>query len=217
MPPRKFKPRERSSSVRDARLIIIATEGTYTEGQYFRGLTSDEKYRNSRVHVEVLERETTLSSPENVMSHLDNFKRTYRLNKYDELWMVIDVDKWGDEKLSDIATQCSQKNYSLAVSNPCFEIWLLLHLTGLDIYSDAEIQVLFKNKRTKNKTRTPLEDELIKFVGEYNKSNLNMTHYIPHVEMAIERAEALDTEPNHRWVMSLGTRVYQLAKLIIKK
>ena len=87
MAKRQFKPRERSSGFRDARLIVIATEGTETEKQYFKALA--DQYRNPKVHVEVLERVSTASSPDHVIGELDKFRHTFSLDKYDELWLVI--------------------------------------------------------------------------------------------------------------------------------
>ncbi|MCP4704182.1 MAG: RloB domain-containing protein [candidate division Zixibacteria bacterium] len=210
---RVFKPRLRRSNVRDARLIVIATEGNHTEPKYFKDMASPEYYRNSRIHVEILDRLTTDSAPEHVMNMLDQFKREFRLNKYDELWMVIDVDRWGKKKLSSIAAQCLQKNYSLAVSNPCFELWLLLHLKSLADYTPVELAEFVENKKENHRTR--LEKELVKLLGSFSKKNPDMTRFLPYVKTAIDRARKLDTSPEHRWPNSLGSRVYLLAEKII--
>lgn len=215
MPERRFKPRDRKHGVRDARLIIIAAEGSECEPRYFYDLAFDERYRNPKVRVEVLERGTTASSPAHVIAMLDEFRTTYALDDNDELWLVIDLDRWGSEALSSVAQQCQQKRYLLAVSNPCFEIWLLLHLTRLDAYTDDEISELKENRRGGNRTR--LERELVRLAGQYNKSNLNTEAYLPHVETAIERAKESDHSPTHRWTNHLGTRVYRLAESVIMR
>lgn len=116
----KKRPIKRASQTRDAKLIIIATEGTKTEKIYFDDLTSPAWFKSSRVQVEVLSSTKTDRAPQRVLAELDRFKRQYRLDKNDELWMVIDVDHWGDKKLSTVAQLCRQKRYSLAISNPCF-------------------------------------------------------------------------------------------------
>ena len=211
---REFRPRYRSSNLRDAKLIVIATEGTHTETKYFQDIASPKYYHNSRVHVEVLSRDTTASSPEHVIRMLDQFKREFRLNKYDELWMVIDVDSWGDEKLSSIATQCNQKKYYLAVSNPSFELWLLLHLTSLDNYAQPQLDEFFANRKMNQRTR--LEQEIVNLIGSFNKANPDTSKFLPYVGLAIDRARSLDTNPEqYRWPNGLGSRVYLLAKSII--
>ncbi len=50
----------------------------------------------------------------------------------DTLWSVFDVDRWPVKNLSLVCHQARQKKYSLAISNPCFEVWLCLHLGDLN-------------------------------------------------------------------------------------
>jgi hypothetical protein len=45
--------------------------------------------------------------------------------KYDEVWCVYDVDD--HPKLADAFQQARDNEIELAISNPCFELWLLLH------------------------------------------------------------------------------------------
>jgi len=213
-PKREFKPRRRASSFRDAKLIVIAAEGTETEERYFEDLAAGDAYRNRRVHVEILKRPTTASSPDHIIEQLDAFRKEYKLKQADELWMVIDFDRWGNRKLSRISTQCMQKQYLLAVSNPCFELWLLLHIKSLDEYTDTELKELAANEKV-NRARTRLEIELSRLLGGYDKSNLDSSRFIPFIEVAIGRAKALDILPQQRWPTQIGTRVYKLAESII--
>jgi len=211
---REFKPRKRKSAFRDASFIVIATEDEYTERQYFLDFISPKYYRNPRVHVEVLKRKTHASSPKHVMDALNKFRHDYRLKDYDELWMIIDRDKWTRKELSDVAAKCVQKGYSLSVSNPCFELWLLLHIKSIDEYTSNEKSNLEKNQKV-NGNRTLLEQEISDILGSYNKSNLDTSKFLPKVEYAIEQARQLDTNPGQRWPISLRTRVYRLAERII--
>lgn len=211
MPDRRFSPRVRQSGIRNPKLIIIATEGKCTEKQYFEEL----RFRNGKpnIHVEILPTHDTDSSPKHVLERLDEFKKQYKFsNGLDELWMVIDVDSWGDVKIAEIAQLCQQKRYNLAVSNPCFEAWLLLHFQSIEEYPIEEQRTLLHNKR--EGARTALEKELLRICGEYNKSNLNMDYFIPNIRDAIERSRILD-DNNSRWPQSFGTRVYLLVEKII--
>lgn len=211
---REFRPPSRRSGFRDSKLIVIATEDTKAAPKYFQDMASPAFFYNPKIHVQVLDRVTTASAPTEILRQLDDFKRAYKLNKNDELWIVVDVDNWR-EKLSDIARLCRQKNnYFLAISNPCFELWLLLHIKSLENYTSEELNELVKNKKV-NKTRSRLETELIKLLGAYNKSNLNSSQYLPHVHLAIERAKRLDTNPDHRWPNGPGSHIYKLAEKII--
>lgn len=203
MPKLLFK---RTSGVRDAKLVVIATEGLNTEPKYFKDLAC--KYRCSKIHVEITKRGTTASSPEHVLSELNKFKREYRLNKYDEMWMVVDKDRWPEKNLAQVATKCVQKKINLAVSNPCFELWLLLHIADIATYRNEEKQSL-------NQSCQNLEKELRKVLGSYNKEIPDTSRFLPTVGLAIQRAKALDLNPKERWPQSLGTRVYILVEKLI--
>lgn len=213
---RTFSPHSRISGVRSPRLIVIASEGKLTEKKYFEDMASD--YRNPSIHVEVLDRDETASSPEHVIIALDKYKKKYSLilNKDDELWLVVDRDRWKVRELSSVATKCNQKVYLLACSNPCFEFWLLLHIKSLGDYSQPALDELAKNKHVSRK-RTLLEQEIIKIIGSYNKQNPDTSKFLPFVEIAISRARTLDSIPTDRWPNYLGTRVYKLAESILNR
>ncbi len=211
--PRQRRPLDRKYAVRDARLIVIATEDTKATVTYFEGFAL--YYQNSKVQVKVLHRDDTNSSPERILDLLNEYSQTYQLAENDELWLVINVDRWGDKKLSYVTSQSNQKGFLLAVSNPAIELWFLLHLTSLEAYSESTKLELLANKKEVT-TRTRLEQEIIKLVGSYKKDNLEVTHYLPHLKIAIQRAEQLDVQPGDSWPQQLGTHVYLLAKSIIR-
>ena len=214
---REFRPPSRPSGYREFKLIVIATEDTKAAPKYFRDMASPAYYYNPRVHIEILYRSSTSSAPEDVLKQLDQFRAQFKLTTDDELWMVIDVDDWGESKLSEIARLCQQKpGYYLAVSNPSFELWLLLHIKSLQDYSDQELGEFAENKKVSS-TRNRLEVELVSLLGEYNKSKLNSDQYLPTVQFAVEQAKSLDIDPNHRWPNSLGSRIYRLAEKIMQK
>lgn len=67
--------RERREVFRDARLIVIASEGKDTERIYFKALAKE--YANPRVHVHILKRredEQNNSSPEHVLKHAERLQ-----------------------------------------------------------------------------------------------------------------------------------------------
>ena len=196
----------RKSGLRDARLFVVATEGQRTEPKYFSDLTSPAYYYNPRVHVEVIDRIASASSPQHIINELDIFKSNYKLKSDDELWMVIDLDNWPSRNLSNIATKCIQKKYHLAISNPCFETWLLLHIKDIHEYPVDRINKL---------TCKDLITELKNVLGEYNKNKINTSHFLPYLSTAIAQAKQLDINPNDRWPQSFGTRIYLLVSKII--
>lgn len=213
--PRRQRPFIRESAFRDARLIVIASEDTKATVSYFKILVSPSYYQNSKVHVEVLTREDNASSPEHTLRQLAQWSEEYQIAEGDELWLVIDVDKWGQKALSQVAQQCLQKGFLLAVSNPAIELWFLLHLEDIETYNSTLKKELLDNAKV-SANRTRLEQAILDILGSYNKSNLESNHYLPHLQEAIDRAKRLDIRPEDRWPQQLGTRVYLLAQSIIK-
>lgn len=212
--PRKRTPFIRPDANRDARLIVIATEDTKAAVKYFETLVSPAYYQNSKVHVEILTRTDTASSPDRVLAQLNKWIQEYQIADEDELWLVIDVDQWGEQKLSQVAQECHQKQIQLAVSNPAIELWFLLHLVDLAAYDEIIKQEFLVNAKG-NSRRSRLEQEIITLVGRYNKSNLQTDDFLPHVEQASLRAEQLDIQPQDRWPQQLGTHVYRLVRSIV--
>jgi len=211
---RKRRPFIRESAVRDARLIIIASEDSKATVSYFETFISPSYFQSSRIHVEVLKRDETTSAPEYILDQINQWLNKYQIGEGDEFWLVVDVDRWGDAKLSSIAQECNQKDIDLAISNPAIELWFLLHLDDVNQYSELEQKELFENARV-NANRTRLEQAILNILGSYNKRNLDADSFVPHVHLAIERAKRLDIQPEDRWPQQLGTRVYLLAESIL--
>lgn len=211
--------RERREAFRDARLIVIASEGKDTERIYFKALAKE--YTNPRVHVHILKRsedEKNNSSPEHVLEQLNEYKCQYELEADDELWLVTDKDHWTEAMLSRVATECMQDvSMHMALSNPCFELWLLLHLVDVASLTPEE-QRLWMENRCKSKSSNPYLKVLLRQkMGSYHESAYDVLTLIQHVEVAIERARLLDKNPADRWPQTLGTRVYLLAESVMNR
>jgi len=211
--------RERREAFRDARLIVIASEGKDTERIYFKALAKE--YTNPRVHVHILERskdEQNNSSPEHVLKQLNDYKGHYELESDDELWLVVDRDRWTEAMLSRVATECAQDNFMhVALSNPCIELWLLLHLVDATLLTPEEQQLWMENRRKSKNADPYLKVRLRQEMGSYHESSYDAKMLIEHVEVAIARAKALDKSPADRWPQTLGTRVYLLAESVMNR
>ena len=209
----------RHEATRDSRLIVIAAEGERTEKIYFEALRAYS--RNSRVHIKILERDAENrhnSAPEYVLGQLTQYKTEHALEQDDELWLVIDRDDWKPTALRVVAQKCVQDEaFHMALSNPCFELWLLLHLEDMASVSDEEKARIKKNSR-EGTNDSYLKREMRRLMGgSYNASRYNAFVLVPHVHDAIRRAEILDVDKQARWPQELGTRVYLLAQSILKK
>lgn len=211
--------RERREAFRDARLIVIASEGKDTERIYFKALAKE--YTNPRVHVHILKRsedEKNNSSPEHVLEQLNEYKCQYELEADDELWLVTDKDHWTEAMLSRVATECMQDvSMHMALSNPCFELWLLLHLVDVASLTPEEQRLWMENRRKSKSSNPYLKVLLRQKMGSYHESAYDVLTLIQHVEVAIERARLLDKNPADRWPQTLGTRVYLLAESVMNR
>jgi len=208
--PREKRTFTRISGVRNPSLIVIASEGRKTEPSYFKGVAQKCAER-SRIKIEVLpERKNHTSAAKDILAQMDAWKKEFGLGKGDELCIVIDRDPQSlkQDALSLLAQECDKKQYLLALSNPCFELWLLLHLDDVTSYSEAKKQQLFNNKNHYAKRK------LREVNGQYNPIKINIDDFWQNTTIAIARAKALDTNPAHRWPQQLGTRVYLILEKI---
>lgn len=118
--------------------FLIVTEGTVSEPVYFQLLR--ESLQLSNVTVKVMPGKA--SDPRHVVqSAADEVKalalRVRRkkiavteLERFDHVWAVIDTDVAVRENFwNDVIQKARDLKVHLAHSTPCFEYWLLLHLT----------------------------------------------------------------------------------------
>ena len=198
---RKKRPLDRSlKTLRDTRLLIIATEGRMTEKQYFA------QFHNRGIQVKVIPTgEDNKSSPEYVLERLKHFRQEHELEMNDELWLMIDVDRWQTQTLKKVTKEAKDSGFQLAISNPCFETWLLCHY----------ILPTLKTRACKKITEQ-LEKELKRVHNSgYNKAKLNTDYFKPYVEQAVRNAKKLDNKPNARWPYQVGSHVYKVVEQLV--
>jgi hypothetical protein len=206
---RQRKSFERPEGKKSARLVVIASEGRFTESIYFEAVK--QQLCATNVHMEVLRRETDNSSPESVHEHLRAFMKEYEIDDDDELWMVIDRDRWQEGSLSNLAQLCGQNSHlHFCMSNPCFELWLLLHLEDVSLYDESELKQLKENRKPTKFSDTWLKRRVRQLLGSYSESDYNAFALLPHIDVACKRARELDVNPADRWPQGIGTRVYSL-------
>ncbi len=187
----------RPQFVRDARIFVIAVEGEKTEAQYFS------LFESTRVHLEVLPAGPEgLSAPRQVLERLVKFEDQFDLGGDDERWLVIDVDRQRGQFLDEITQVARESGYGLAVSNPCFELWLLLH---------------FQDAHPADTDCAAVIERLRPHVGGHNKANIRLEAYTPErVVEAAARARALEGERDTRWPGFPGTHVFKVVERLLR-
>lgn len=203
------------------KLFVLSYEGTVTEKKYFEDFRAS-KYFNNNGLIEIVPLKRPKdkgSDPFSVKKLLKEVKKEYGFKITDEFWLIIDRDDWEKiHKLSfdDLVTECkNEKNFYLAMSNPCFEIWLVLHLKNLSEFTPEEQILLFENTKVNNS-----KNYIDIVVGElqggdrgYNKRP-NPSIYLPLTKTAIERAKSIDNLKDD-YPKSIGTHLYKLIEKII--
>jgi hypothetical protein len=173
-------------------MIVLAAEGECTEEQYFKPL------RRAHIDIEILVTDHGYSAPQYVEERMNSFITTNQGLIGGEFWLVMDVDHW--HQLADVCQRAHEKGYQTAVSNPCFELWLWLHLADVDTSLDS---------------CTKLEAALKTYPGGYNKSNLQVDRFHPNIAVAMKRAENLLGNGSYPIPEFPGTHVPRLMERIL--
>jgi len=178
----------------DARLFIIACEGKDTENDYFSALEKGQR----RIRTIVLPAdERNLSAPKYVVERAVTFLESYDMQEEDELWLVLDTDRWSVAQLREVERVCADSRWNLAISNPCFELWLYLH------YADMPESAPSTSKEWK------------KLFRRVAPNGYRPEELVPLIKVAVERAEALESDPNNDVPDILQTNLYRLGKAIL--
>jgi hypothetical protein len=198
---RKPRPLTRDvGSFRDDRLFIIACDDTHAPKQYFNF------FQLGRIQVHVVPTEDGTSVAKHVLDRLLKFER----EDDDELWMLLDTDHCPEgthlQGFLSALQEARQRGVKVALSKPCFELWLLLHRV-----EESEVTVLENAKA--------VDATLRQVIGEYNKTNLKSEHFpLSLVLSACKRAKQLDeVTPGGDRPEGNTTRVYLLWEAIVAK
>lgn len=172
-------------------------EGEKTEEQYFS------LFRSTRVRVEILPAGPEgLSAPKQVLERLVKFEDQFDLGGDDEKWLVLDVDRQRGQFLDEVTQVARESGYGLAISNPCFELWLLLHFQDAPL-ADADCAAMIECLRP--------------HVGGHNKARIKLEPYTPaRMAEAAARARALEGGPDTRWPAPPGTHVFRVVERLLR-
>jgi len=126
---RRGRPRFPSSG----KAFLIVTEGEKTEPNYLKALR--DRFQLNATEVEILHPEGT--DPITLTKKAIELREARRKSAkkgfaiaYDEVWVVFDLEKPHDERRKLALQAMGMKEATgiqFAVSDPCFEFWLLLH------------------------------------------------------------------------------------------
>lgn len=177
--------------------IVIATEGLHTERAYFSACLGD----RDRAYVLDFVRTDNASAPKHVLRRMERHLRESPLENQDEAWIVVDRDTWPESELARLVAWTRQSSRRhLALSNPKFEYWLLLHFEdchGLDGEGDCDIR-------------------LRRHWPGFEKNATGMELLRARIDQAVERARLRDTPRCDDWPRTCGTTVYRLVEHLLR-
>lgn len=189
---RRENSRRRRPPRRESRpLVLVVCGAECTERQYLAGLRDNS---GSRAVDMVIKQQA--KAPVQVVGYASNFAER-SVEDFDEVWCVVDVDEFDMDPAIRAARQDGVK---LAVSNPCFELWLLLHHEDCrrTLPQCADVHRILK-----------------KYVSCHDKTRPDFAHFKDGVARAVERAKVLDPEGT-RHERNPSTNVWRLIEKMME-
>jgi transposase InsO family protein len=123
------KDHERRSSFRKPQRtkILVVVEGRVTEPEYIAAVKRSRRMDSIEVLVE-----QGHTDPIGIVNHAKARRRQAgRTDPFDQVWCVFDVEakltQQARHGLREALDSATRADISIALSNPCFEIWLLWH------------------------------------------------------------------------------------------
>lgn len=161
----------RQIDIRDQRwTVLVLTNGERTEFDYFNGIRDAGMAGPGKVMIVKFRN----GSPSDTVRSAAGL-RDY--SEYDEAWAVCDVDEFDVQSAIETATA---RGINLALSQPCFEVWLILHKTASCPGFDNAAQV---------------SRVLRKHVQGWDKGRLSFADFARGILLAVERAQRLGEPP----------------------
>ncbi|MER5491358.1 RloB family protein [Streptomyces sp. NPDC002490] len=122
---------------------MIYCEGEQTEKGYFNGLRRELRSLPVTICLGNTHGEPK-SLVRSAIQHMEKAPRspTDRYTAYDEVWCVIDAEAPRQHpSLEEALTLAGRNKINVALTNPCFELWLLLHFVDVSTYrTSADVQ-----------------------------------------------------------------------------
>jgi RloB-like protein len=154
------RPIKRRGPSREPRIrILVVCEGRRTEPLYLRRF--QHHVRNPRLHVEAIgPAGVPLSVVEVAITRKQQAEREAERQRdenlrWDQVWAVFDIDQ--HPNVAEARQLASEHAISLAVSNPCFELWALLH------FAEHRTQIDGPRLRAELKKHLPFYDKELDF------------------------------------------------------
>jgi hypothetical protein len=204
-PNRERKQARREPFLDPRPFVLIVCEGEKTERQYFEEFARHHK--NALIKVKVAKETgvpfSLVECARDYKQEIDQQAKNLKDQNiaYDSVWCVFDIDE--HPRVPDARCMAAANGIQLAISNPCFELWLILHLRQSPGPQDRHaMQALLKT-----------------LDSNYNENvkHVDFRRYVSGYEQAVRLAKQLKATaavagtPGH----NPTTNVYELTELIL--
>ena len=185
---------------KEYRTLVIVCEGKKTERNYFN------RYRERKSGLLILTPNSSVTDPENLVDFALSQIKKYdiNLNKGDEVWCVFDADRHTDKNIKKAKDLAGDK-IKLCLSNPCFELWYLLHF------------YYFGNRVSTSE----VQNKLANYIKNFDKAKDYFDLFLPKRDKAIQNAKKLNQKHKTARIELLSTQsnpstqVFQLVEYIL--
>ena len=154
-------------------------EGTKTEPDYIEALRQEPAVRNSASVIRI-DKEASGAVPLTLVNAAAEARArsSQEQGEIDEVWCLFDVE-WPQNHpgLPEAKTKAERGGVRLAISNPCFELWLALHFDDHTAWLTSNAAAKLRRKHDKSSGK-----------------ELDGSHYMPRRADAARRARALTTK-----------------------
>ncbi|MEZ0298105.1 MAG: RloB family protein [Candidatus Methylacidiphilales bacterium] len=198
----------RKSGFREPKILhVIAMEGRETEYAYFAALGQRAR-ENLTVKIELIYNHADKSSPGEVLNQIVSYRRRHGALQSDRYWVVIDHDGRSNAMLDEVCTNAAKIPHCMvALSNPCFELWLHFHLRVLPLPSFQD--------------HHDCQNQLLTVFPGYTKTSYNVEKVLDaelfNLARAVDNAERTDI-PGHTvepWPRAQTSRLHLLARAVV--
>ncbi len=181
-------------------ILVIVSEGEKTEKNYFSN------YRKRGCGLKIETPNTSKTDPIGLVAFARRQIKKHGLepDRDDEVWCVFDVDQ-NEDNIMEAVEMARESNIKIALSNPCFEIWFLLH---------------FELRQTRLSCDDTI-DVLKGYVPDYSKDEDIFYEILDEREKAISHAKKLNEihQERNNELYSPGsnpsTQVFKLVEYIL--
>ena len=119
-------------------LVMIVCEGGKTEPEYFNGFRISRRMNRKRIRL-ITSKDCGGNDPRTIVRCAKRMRRELLKDEglyYETVWCVFDRDQ--HTTYNQAINQAHANNFDVAFSNPCFELWYLLHFRPQNAHSTCD-------------------------------------------------------------------------------